>query len=661
MAFAALQNGTIIAGYRIDGTLGEGGMGTVYRATQLSLDRVVAFKVVAAALSDDISFRDRFRREGQLQAALDHPHIVTVYEAGEADSLLFLAMRLIEGTTLKELITSGQLGDRRSMRLLTQMGDALDAAHAKGLVHRDVKPQNILVGAGDHAYLTDFGLTKARGGTVVTEAGHFVGTIDYIAPEQARGEIATASSDVYSLTCVLCECLTGQPPFVRASEERTLFAHLTDPPPKLSEMRSDLPAAIDEVVARGMAKDPADRPASARELMVEARRALGALPATATSDDDAGATRLAAAPQAGATRIATAADIGGGTPAGAGALPAPGAPATAPSPAAAAVATAPGAPRAAAPSGARRGGGTWVLVGALVVVAAAIVGALLGGGSKGATAAPYTNSASAGVIELSFPSGWQRAASSSIPGLALSDEIVLVPTTPAPTTTLVSGTSSANTPTLLPASFVAELSGGAPSATAVSLGGVDALRYSGLSVRGTSEPLVLYAIPTTAGVVTIGCSGPPAAAETVTCERIAGTLHLVGATAYPLGASAAYAATLTRTLTTLSSARSSAQAALAAAKTPGGQATASAKLSGAYSAAAQSLSGLRLSPAVTGVNARLSSALSSLSSDYTHASHAAARSDAPGYRLAAAAITRDSALLTGALGQLHAAGYSTSG
>src|SRR5271168_4960878 len=313
MAFAALQTGSIIGGYRIDGTLGEGGMGTVYRATQLSLERVVAFKVVSAALSDDLSFRERFRREGQLQAALDHPHIVTVYEAGEADSLLFLAMRLIEGTTLKELITSGQLGDRRSMRLLTQMGDALDAAHAKGLVHRDVKPQNILVGAGDHAYLTDFGLTKGRGGTVMTEAGHFVGTIDYIAPEQARGEIATAKSDVYSLTCVLCECLTGQPPFVRATEERTLFAHLSDPPPRLTALRSELPPAIDDVVARGMAKDPDDRPDSARELMVEARRALGSLPAraAATVETEPAHTQLAEAPPAGATRIASAADLAG--------------------------------------------------------------------------------------------------------------------------------------------------------------------------------------------------------------------------------------------------------------------------------------------------------------------------------------------------------------
>src|SRR5271168_716992 len=180
MAFAALQTGSIIGGYRIDGTLGEGGMGTVYRATQLSLERVVAFKVVSAALSDDLSFRERFRREGLLQAALEHPHIVTVYEAGEADERLFLAMRMVEGPTLKELIQRRQLDDRRALRLLTQVAEALDAAHVRGLSHRDVKPHNVLVGAGDHAYLADFGLTKGNDDeAAMTETGQFVGTIDY--------------------------------------------------------------------------------------------------------------------------------------------------------------------------------------------------------------------------------------------------------------------------------------------------------------------------------------------------------------------------------------------------------------------------------------------------------------------------------------------------
>jgi len=655
MAFAALQNGTTISGYRIDGTLGEGGMGTVYRATQLSLDRVVAFKVVAAALSDDISFRDRFRREGQLQAALDHPHIVPVYEAGEADSLLFLAMRLIEGTTLKELITSGQLGDRRTMRLLTQMGDALDAAHEKGLVHRDVKPQNILVGSGDHAYLTDFGLTKGRGGTVVTQAGHFVGTIDYIAPEQARGEIATGKSDVYSLTCVLCECLTGQPPFVRASEERTLFAHLTDPPPKLTALRSDLPPAIDDVVARGMAKDPGERPDSAREMMQEARRALGALPAAApTVEADAGQTKLAAAPQGGATRIATAADLGAATTpaAGAGALPPPGAsPATEPA----------ARPTLEAPPATARGGhaAVWV-VGALVVIVAAVVGAVLGGGSSssGPKLPPFVNSASAGAIELSFPATWQRdAAPPTIPGLSLSEPIALVPTTPGSSAQLFAGTTTATGSSLLPASFTAQVSGTLPAPTQVHLGSVDALEYSGVSVRGAAGSQLLYVVPTTAGVVTIGCSGPPANVDTTTCERIAGTLHLTGATAYPLGPSAAYAATLTKTFATLSSARASGQAALAAAKTPKAQSLAATQLASAYSAAAQSLSGLHLSPAVAGVNTQIAAALSSLSTDYTRAAHAAARSDSTGYKLAATAITHDSAQLTSAVNELHAAGY----
>ena len=235
------------AGYRIDGALGEGGMGTVYRATQLSLERVVALKVLTVELSSDAGFRERFRREVLQQAALDHPHIVTVYEAGEADERLFLAMRMVEGPTLKDLIQARQLDDRRALRLLTQVAEALDAAHARGLIHRDVKPHNVLVGAGDHAYLADFGLTKAHDDAAVTETGQFVGTIDYISPEQARGENATARSDVYALTAVLCECLTGQVPYVRATEDRVLYAHLSDPPPRLTEIRADLPEAMDEV------------------------------------------------------------------------------------------------------------------------------------------------------------------------------------------------------------------------------------------------------------------------------------------------------------------------------------------------------------------------------------------------------------------------------
>jgi serine/threonine protein kinase len=227
-----LQAGTTVAGYRVDGLLGEGGMALVYRATQLSLNRVVALKVISAELGEDPSFRARFKREGQLQAALDHQHIVPVYEAGESEHGLFLAMRLIAGPTLKELILGRQLDPRRSVRLLAQVAQALDFAHDAGLIHRDIKPQNILIDRDDHVYLADFGLTKQLDDTArLTGTGQFLGTIDYIAPEQVQSEPASAASDCYSLAAVLYECLVGQVPFNEANDRarcaRSCRARLT--------------------------------------------------------------------------------------------------------------------------------------------------------------------------------------------------------------------------------------------------------------------------------------------------------------------------------------------------------------------------------------------------------------------------------------------------
>ena len=170
-----LTTGTEVGGYRIEGILGQGGMGVVYEATQLSLNRRVALKVLTASLSEDPSFKERFRREGRLQASIDHPHIVTVYEAGEAEVGLFIAMRLIRGPNLKDLIVGGELGAERAMHLLGPVAEALDEAHGLGLIHRDIKPQNVLVGGRDHAYLADFGLTKAPDTTALTMSGAFVG------------------------------------------------------------------------------------------------------------------------------------------------------------------------------------------------------------------------------------------------------------------------------------------------------------------------------------------------------------------------------------------------------------------------------------------------------------------------------------------------------
>jgi serine/threonine protein kinase len=249
-------------------------MGAVYEATQLSLNRVVALKLLAPNLSDDPGFRARFEREGQVQAALDHDHIVSVYEAGQSEYGLFLAMRLIAGPTLKQLILDGGLDPRRSVRLLAQAAIALDAAHDAGLIHRDIKPQNILIGRGDHAYLADFGLIKAPDEARLTGTGQFIGTIDYVAPEQVQGDPATPASDIYALTGVLYECLTGEVPFPKPSEAATLHAHVMSPPPTLSERRPDLPAALDGVITQGMAKDPWSRPSRAGELIQSASRAL---------------------------------------------------------------------------------------------------------------------------------------------------------------------------------------------------------------------------------------------------------------------------------------------------------------------------------------------------------------------------------------------------
>ena len=286
-----LEVGSDFGPYRLEAVLGRGGMGMVYEATQLSLDRVVALKVVAPGLSADPGFRARFRREGPMQARIDHPHIVPVYEAGELEGHFFIAMRLVRGPTLKNMITARELDPRRSLRILRDVADALQTAHEHGLVHRDVKPSNVLVGRRDHAFLCDFGLTKLASSVTgsLTKTGHVVGTLDYIAPEQIRGQDASPASDVYAFAAVLYETLTGQVPFPRPSEAALLFAHVSDPPPKVSELRPDLPPEIDDVIAAGLAKLPSQRPASPLELVEHAeallagsRAGVPSLPATDT-------------------------------------------------------------------------------------------------------------------------------------------------------------------------------------------------------------------------------------------------------------------------------------------------------------------------------------------------------------------------------------------
>jgi Protein kinase domain len=634
-----LDPGTIVAGYRIDGVLGVGGMGVVYRSTQLSLNRVAALKVLASEFSDDPAFRERFRREGQLQAAIDHPHIVTVYEAGQTEHGLFLAMRVVKGPTLKDLIIARELEAGRALRVLTQVADALDAAHDVGLIHRDVKPQNILLDTRDNAYLADFGLTKAPGESGLTEEGQFVGTIDYVSPEQARGQPATNASDVYALAGVLCECLTGEVPFPRSAEAAVLFAHLTEPPPRLSEQRPDLPAALDDVVARGMAKDPGARPASATELMADAARAYPAAAAAsaatttartrprATSDATSGgrgaATAQAAVIGAGATRAAV-------------------------------TRAAPAAPPARRPAVALVG------VGAVLLVLA-VVGGVLAGRSGSETSSPsLSQSASAGSLLLSFPGGWERlAAAPKIPGITFSDPFALAPAG-GKDGQLVAGTVDAAGPTLLPATLLARLDKTPAPNDPVRLGALQAYRYKALRPKGVNGTLTVYATPTTDGVATVACVVPPGTKSSflTDCERVAATLRLAGAKPYSLGPSAAYADSLGRTTTRLNDASAPAARRLQGADTPDAQASAAADLAAAYRDASRRLARLSVSPVVQGANSQISAALAQIARGYDSAASAARDGDTGGYTAAGRTVSRGGAALGRAFDDLKALGYT---
>jgi serine/threonine protein kinase len=276
--------GEEFAGHRIEGVAGQGGMGIVYRATDLRLKRVVALKLISSRFADDPEFRRRFERESELAASIRHPNVITVYSAGEHEGSLFITMDLIEGTDLREMIaTYGALEPGFAATLVSQVAGALDAAHQRGLIHRDVKPANIVLGHEDgeyRAYLTDFGLTK-RGGEVgnqesgLTQAGSFVGTLDYIAPEQLKGEPVDARTDVYSLGCVFYQAITGQVPYPRPSEPAKMWAHVGEPPPTLQQIAPHLAPNFESVVQKGMAKDPNHRYQSAGELGKQALEAAG--------------------------------------------------------------------------------------------------------------------------------------------------------------------------------------------------------------------------------------------------------------------------------------------------------------------------------------------------------------------------------------------------
>jgi hypothetical protein len=297
-----LEPGDEFAGCRIEAVAGRGGMGVVYRATELSLGRPVALKLLAPDRAGDREFRERFQREWRMAASIDHPNVIPVYAAGEQDGSLYLVMRYVGGTDLHALLREqGRLAPERAAELVAQLASALDAAHAAGLVHRDVKPANVLL-AGDHAYLSDFGLTRLAGSdTSLTGSGQWIGTVEYCSPEQLRGERTDARADVYSLGCVLFAALCGRPPFAQGTVTSTMLSHLHEPPPTPSEFGA--PREFDRVLKRALAKRPQDRYPSTGDL---GRAALAAARGEAVTESERSVAIGSAAPEHGGNGDATA-------------------------------------------------------------------------------------------------------------------------------------------------------------------------------------------------------------------------------------------------------------------------------------------------------------------------------------------------------------------
>jgi serine/threonine-protein kinase len=279
---SGLRIGTTVVGHRIEELLGRGGMGFVYKAEQLELGRKVALKVLAPDLVRNVEYRTRFINESRLAAGIEHPNIIPIYASGEGDGILYISMRFIDGEDLGGVLDREQrLHTGRALNVLGQIGNALDAAHRQGLVHRDVKPANIMVTppaageAAEHAWLCDFGLVKHFDSVQnLTATGVFMGTIQYVAPEQIEGRRLDGRADVYALACVLYECLTGVVPFERDSDVATLYAHIHDPAPATRLVRPDLPDGIDAVFAKALAKSRDDRFPTCADLMKAARSVL---------------------------------------------------------------------------------------------------------------------------------------------------------------------------------------------------------------------------------------------------------------------------------------------------------------------------------------------------------------------------------------------------
>ena len=459
--------GTELAGCVIERELGRGGMGVVYLARHVALDRPVALKVLAATAAGDADWLARFRREARAQAAVEHPHIVPVHDAGSSPEGPYLVMRFVDGQTLFDVLRAGA-GPRLAVGLCAQIAEALEALHARGLVHRDVKPQNVLIERGDHAWLGDFGLGRTTEATSVTRSGAVVGTPSFLSPEAIEGGEVGPASDVYALAATLYQCVAGQPPFAGRSDMAVLMGHLNEDPAAPSSLRAGLPAAVDEAVLRGMDKDPARRPAPG-ELVASVMAALG----------DETPTVIDAVPPA-AQQDPT--------------------------------------PVTASPRERRRG--LWRAAGGAAVVVAAAAGSVTSlalGGDSGAAA----DLVGRGGVQVEVPAGWAAAAGAPVAGLR--QAFALAPGGDVSRGALVVGQAAPRAGAVLPGGFRAT------SSTVVEplrLGDVEIRRAAGVRMEGVAPPVDLY-LGTTKDTLVVAACVPAAgrsAAPADACDRALSTL-----------------------------------------------------------------------------------------------------------------------------------------
>ena len=595
---------TLVGGYRIERLLGAGGMGVVYQATQLSLSRTVALKILADEYRVDPVFRERFRREGIAQAALEHPHIVPVYEADERDDQFFIAMRYIRGGSLKDLVIEMQLAPRRAMHLLRQIAEALDAAHAVGLVHRDIKPQNILV-EGNTAYLADFGLTRMRGDSGLTETGVQLGTLDYMSPEQFRNEPVTARSDIYSFAALAFECLSGDVPFPRGSQIALMYAHLEDPPPTINPIRSDVPVDVDRVIARAMAKDPAARPSSAMQFMRELTAAVGARVAGPSGSFPIGPESVLGHEE-GATVAARFRSR---------------------------------APRAEAGARwrTRRRIQGFALVVALITASAA--GAALKRSEHHLGDGTSSHTVSVGSASFRMGLQWQETKDPDAVQASLSQARGFTLRQGGARVSLTVGVSTqTSSNSVLPAGFSAVSK---PTLVRVR-SGVTGVEYPEARVADLGD-LVLYAFPTAGGTIVVTCRGGSRTRDERACNGVVGTLS--SASSSLIAVRSALVTGLSRAWTELVRARRSAREAMVRASRPAGQAAAARRAASAYDRAATRIGTLPIPPSLGATRATLVSVLRGSSRAYAGlAAAASSRSSEDFGRAASRVIAADSAV-----------------